>query len=203
RRADVGEIGGGGDGADLAGVAAAAEVAVLPIPRHRAVRMTCSNETREIDAVRRQADADLDVLTLTGQVSVRRARFTREREIDFTVRLVLPTCELHSRGEAADLRISRQPVSRIGLKVRARRQRDRYSGGDGNDPTDRCTKHGLNDTSHHHTGIPPLGAGCFQAELATSSCPAWVVNTRAPFKRMTPNAVKIDMPGVIHIDGRG
>src|SRR5262245_27901189 len=135
--ADVTKIRGGGDGSDLADVATAAKVAVLAIPRHR----TRSSWVRHIDAVRRQADTDPDLLALTGQVSSRRTRFTREREIDFTVWRVRRTRELQNRREPADLRISREAVSGIGSKLRARRQRGRCPGRDHEDQADNCAKH--------------------------------------------------------------
>jgi hypothetical protein len=81
RRADVTQVGGGRDASDCAGVATAAKVAVLAVPRD----CTCCSGIRDIDAVRRQADTDLELLALPGQISRRRTLFTREREIDSAV----------------------------------------------------------------------------------------------------------------------
>src|SRR5207253_4587430 len=116
RSADIAKISGGGDASDSAGVAATAKVAVLAVPGHRAR----GNRVRDIGAVWRQADTNDEVLALTGEVSRRRTRFSRESEIHSTVRSGRPARGLQSCCEAAYLRISGQAVSGIGCKVRAR-----------------------------------------------------------------------------------
>src|SRR5206468_10924564 len=79
--ADVPEIGGRSDGLDDACITTASDVAVPAVPRYR----TSRSRARDIDAVGRQADTDLELLALARQVSRRRTRFTRESEIHFAV----------------------------------------------------------------------------------------------------------------------